>query len=289
MSNPYDPSEFPIPYNSELRISNITSFSPFNFSERMNFYMNNLQCNDSLCNISMLNNSYKAIILNISLDVSSSTDYLAVRFNFVFPDMNVKIPPCMRFNMYPFNKGQLVIFKFSTIIRRKHSSLLAKLFGFEPNLEEVFIDIETKELQQTLNSSYSTLVLQPKENITYYEDYISHHSIGSIVSGAGGLYGALIRIYILLFGSTKLSPWGIVQKYTCCWNLREDYMHRLMKWYISKAGIPLVENPSNLPPKATVENRIATLETLLREFFLDDKNDSLQDDIIVSVNKNAPL
>ncbi|RIB11561.1 hypothetical protein C2G38_2042581 [Gigaspora rosea] len=220
--------------------------------------------------------------------------------------MNTKIPPRLRFNMNPFNKGQLVIFKFSTSIRRKHSSLLAKMFGFDPDLVEAFIDIETKELQQTLNSSYATLVLQPKDNVTYYEDYISHHSISSIVSSTGGLYGALIGIYILLFGSAKLSPWGIIQKYTCCWNLREDYMHRLMKRYISKAGIPLVENPSKLPPNATVENRIATLETLLREFFLDDSslvalkeihmgciryqynnNALMGDDIVVSVNENT--
>ncbi|CAG8723966.1 16516_t:CDS:2, partial [Dentiscutata erythropus] len=290
ISNPYDPSEFPIAYDSELKISNITcntpvdklmescndninytsngcwAFSPFNFSERIKFYEEKLQCDDSLCNIRMLNNSYKAIILNITLNVSSSTDHLAVRFNFAFPDMNTKIPPRLRFNMNPFNKGQLVIFKFSTTIRRKHNSLLAKMFGFEPDLVEVFINIETKELQQTLNSSY-TMILQPKDNITYYEDYISHHSISSIVSSTGGLYGALIGIYVLLFGSAKLSPWGIVQKYACCWNLR----------------IPLVENPSKLPPNATVENRVATLETLLREFFLDD---SSLNDIVVNVNEN---
>ncbi|CAG8638480.1 21213_t:CDS:2 [Dentiscutata erythropus] len=260
------------------------AFSPFNFSERIKFYEEKLQCDDSLCNIRMLNNSYKAIILNITLNVSSSTDHLAVRFNFAFPEMNTKIPPRLRFNMNPFNKGQLIIFKFSTTIRRKHSSLLAKTFGFEPDLVEAFIDTETKELQQTSNSSYTTLVLQPKDNITYYEDYISHYS-------------------------SK----GIVQKYACCWNLRENYIRRLMKRYVSKAGIPLVENPSKLPPNATVENRIATLETLLREFFLDDsslvtlkeirtrcvryqdKNNALggdnllRDDIVVNVNENDTL
>ncbi|CAG8784005.1 5519_t:CDS:2, partial [Dentiscutata erythropus] len=277
------------------------------------FYEEKLQCDDSLCNIRMLDNSYKAIILNITLNVSSSTDHLAVRFNFVFPEMNVKIPPRLRFNMHPFNRGQLVILNFSAVIRRTYNSLWTKIFGFEPELEEAIINTEIKELQQTLNSQYTILVLQPKDNITYYENYISRRNIGSIVSNTGGLYGALIGIYILLFGSIKLSPWGIVQKYTCCWNLREDYMHRLMKRYVSKAGIPLVENPSKLPPNATIENRIAALETLMREFFLDDsslvklkeihtrciryqdrnnalmRDDSLQNDIFINVNENDVL
>ncbi|CAG8670939.1 3114_t:CDS:1, partial [Scutellospora calospora] len=71
-SNSYNPSEFPISYDSELKISNITcsalvdesikscndyvswtsngcwAFSPFVFSERTNFYEEKLQCNDSL-------------------------------------------------------------------------------------------------------------------------------------------------------------------------------------------------------------------------------------------------
>ncbi|CAG8486514.1 21926_t:CDS:1, partial [Gigaspora margarita] len=57
-------------------------------------------------------------------------------------------------------------------------------------------------------------------------------------------------------------------KNICCWIFSEDYIHQLMKRYVSKAGIPLVEKPSKLPLNATMENRIATLETLLREFFL---------------------
>ncbi|CAG8465275.1 16576_t:CDS:2 [Dentiscutata heterogama] len=296
-SNPYDPSEFPISYDSELKISNITcnipvdnllescnvninytsngcwAFSPFNFSERIKFYEEKLQCDDSLCNI---------------------------LFNFAFPEMNTKILPRLRFNMNPFNKGQLVIFKFSTTIRRKNSFLLAKMFGFEPDLVDAFIDTETKELQRALNSSYTTLVLQPKDNITYCEDYITLVLLFQVLV----VFMEHLLEYIFYFLDLQSSPLGVSCK---------NYIRRLMKRYVSKAGIPLVEDPSKLPQDATVENRIATLETLLREFFLDDtslvtlkeirtrcvryqdKNNALRgdnllrDDIVVNVKENDDL
>ena len=39
--------------------------------------------------------------------------------------------------------------------------------------------------------------------------------------------------------------------------------------YVSHAGIPLVDDPCHLPDDATIEDRVAILEHLLREYYLD--------------------
>ncbi|CAG8579558.1 5368_t:CDS:2, partial [Racocetra fulgida] len=51
---------------------------------------------------------------------------------------------------------------------------------------------------------------------------------------------------------------------------KENYNH-LAKRYISRAGIPLVDDPRKLPSGATIEDRVAILETLLQEYYLDSK------------------
>ncbi|RIB10467.1 hypothetical protein C2G38_2250745 [Gigaspora rosea] len=66
---------------------------------------------------------------------------------------------------------------FSIITRSKYNSLFSKGFGFDPENKEVFIDTEIKELQPTVNSSYTILLLKPKNNTIYNEgetfDYTS--------------------------------------------------------------------------------------------------------------------
>jgi hypothetical protein len=40
--------------------------------------------------------------------------------------------------------------------------------------------------------------------------------------------------------------------------------------YVSRAGIPLVEDPCNLPESGRIEDRVAILENLLKEYYIDD-------------------
>jgi hypothetical protein len=55
-----------------------------------------------------------------------------------------------------------------------------------------------------------------------------------------------------------------------CWLCRRRFKERLASRYVSRAGIPLVEDPCNLPENGRIEDRIAILEILLKEYYIDD-------------------
>ena len=55
----------------------------------------------------------------------------------------------------------------------------------------------------------------------------------------------------------------------CCWTFRRQFKKKLGNRYISRAGIPLAEDPRNMPPGATIEDRVAVLEHLLKEYYID--------------------
>ncbi|CAG8560123.1 10031_t:CDS:10 [Ambispora gerdemannii] len=94
----------------------------------------------------------------------------------------------------------------------------------------------------------------------------SHTVLGSL-GVAGGGFGLICGIYILLFGEPKTKPWGL--------------MHRMMKSEIAKVGDP--ENTPLVTPvysrnvahltheerTTRLEDRIYDLESLLTDYFLD--------------------
>ncbi|CAG8857621.1 40487_t:CDS:2, partial [Gigaspora margarita] len=73
-------------------------------------------------------------------------------------------------------------------------------------------------------------------------------------------YGAISSVFIFLFGASRFSPWGLCQ--TCpCWRpFRRIIKKHFAKRYISKAGIPLIDDLRKLPDGATIEERITILE-----------------------------
>ena len=55
-----------------------------------------------------------------------------------------------------------------------------------------------------------------------------------------------------------------------CWPLRRRFKKKLANRYVSRAGIPLVEDPCSLPENGRIEDRVAILEILLKEYYIDD-------------------
>ncbi|CAG8712222.1 26162_t:CDS:2, partial [Dentiscutata erythropus] len=153
------------------------------------------------------------------------------------------IPPQLEFNFYPINKGYFVLIDFSIKIKKVHNFLLSKLFGIDPDFTTASVGIEAKVLHQTSNSAYTILALKPKNEYIYYEDYISLHSTWEVF---------LVHWAQYIFYFLDL----------------QGYL--LGKRYISRAGISLVDNPCELLTGATIEDRVATLEIMLRDFYLDE-------------------
>ena len=51
---------------------------------------------------------------------------------------------------------------------------------------------------------------------------------------------------------------------------RRSLKKNIARKYISSAGIPLVEKVGKRPEESTIEERVQILETLLRDYYLDD-------------------
>ncbi|RIA80948.1 hypothetical protein C1645_744872 [Glomus cerebriforme] len=98
-----------------------------------------------------------------------------------------------------------------------------------------------------------------------------------------------IRIFYLLFGMQKHEPWGLVQKYflSCmpCKSFERHFAKKFAKRYVSSAGIPLVEKVNKRPEGSSLETRVQILETLLRDYYLDDFYLEKVKNIIINHNK----
>jgi hypothetical protein len=63
----------------------------------------------------------------------------------------------------------------------------------------------------------------------------------------------------------------LVQKYIFSLTFfRKSLKRKLARKYNSSAGIPLVEQVSKRPEDSTIDERVQILETLLRDYYLDD-------------------
>src|SRR3954452_2983402 len=64
---------------------------------------------------------------------------------------------------------------------------------------------------------------------------------------------------------------GLAQKYIfSCIPCRKSFMGNFARKYVSSAGIPLVEKVNKRPEGSSLEERVQILETLLRDYYLDD-------------------
>ncbi|CAG8806110.1 45259_t:CDS:2 [Gigaspora margarita] len=265
-------NDYFVPNNNALCLA----FSPF--QNQLN--KSNPACNyaNDNCIISYNNNSdlgLNYIILNITSDTlppaNQISDYFSLMFNsvYIYDNNNKIVPNNLSFNIHPFNKGKLVMFEFSIRIRSRYGSTFSKGLGFTPNNTEAFIDTKIKELQRTDNSSDTILLLKPMNNIIYNEVETFDYTWLFIISSLGGLYSAMAGLYILIFGSPKHSPWGLAQKYMCCWNMRKKYEIMTAEHCVSNAGIPFADSPRKLKLGATIVDRVSVLEYVLRKYYLD--------------------
>ncbi|CAG8470326.1 25051_t:CDS:2 [Gigaspora margarita] len=254
-------------YGSPINIKDINCYERFETYDRWNFSQFS-SCNEDIKPLP--DQSWKfhrgnyyvrcwdpdQIILNITSNNTLSPnaffyDYFGIVFNRVFiksPKFDIVF---FSPNMSPIPRGHLVILEFSIMIKKSYESRVYGLFGFKPNNNRAYIDVSVKA--SSLSDSSSTLlVLKPKSNIIRF--IVEKLKVSTMLSDIGGLYAAIAAIIALFFGSPRHSP---------C--LKRHFARR----YISKAGIPLVDDPRNLPPGATIEHRVAILENLLKEYYFD--------------------
>ncbi|RGB29818.1 hypothetical protein C1646_672181 [Rhizophagus diaphanus] len=100
-------------------------------------------------------------------------------------------------------------------------------------------------------------------------EFVQLSVVASIISKIGGFFSFLSGVFILLFGTSRIAPWGFMQKYIIpymtCMICRKSLIKNVAKKYVSTAGIPFVEKVSEMPSSGTLEDRVQIIETLLKE------------------------
>ncbi|CAG8532780.1 7273_t:CDS:2 [Rhizophagus irregularis] len=220
------------------------------------------------------------LLFIITLDNSSNYDYFEINFNSInttttlpslfgkpFEDEgNLSFIP----NQHFIVRGQYVIYEFAIKRQMYYSSPFYGIFGFKANEEATHIEINEETLASMQNTSFTVLELRYKSSYIRDEEERYQITVGKLISNLGGFYSAVSGIFILLFGAPKLSPWGICQtSLLCCWPIRRSFKKHLASRYVSHAGIPLAEDPREMPQGAKIEDRVAVLEHLLKEYYLD--------------------
>ncbi|CAB4402795.1 unnamed protein product [Rhizophagus irregularis] len=200
----------------------------------------------------------KELLFIITLDNSSNYDYFEINFNSIntittLPSLfgkpfENKGKLSFISNQYFIVRGQYVIYEFAIKRQMYYSSPFYGIFGFKADNHVTFIEIDEMVLASMQNTSFTVLELRYKSPYIRDEEERYQITVGKLISNLGGFYSAVSGIFILLFGAPKLSPWGICQtSLLCCWPIRRSFKKHLASRYVSHAGIPLAEDPREMP------------------------------------------
>ncbi|CAG8522100.1 14717_t:CDS:2 [Funneliformis mosseae] len=162
-------------------------------------------------------------------------------------------------------------FEYSIAILQAYSTPYLGQLGLPPDVNLLKFEVEKVLLPDMNVDGEIVFIVKPKQpyQIRYEAEFYNSHPI-NIVANFGGFYGAVIGFFGFLFGSPRLSPWGVFQRYCFrCWPCRRSFKRHLAARYVSSAGIPLGEYVEERPEGSTLERRVQILETLLKEYYID--------------------
>ncbi|CAB4406214.1 unnamed protein product [Rhizophagus irregularis] len=141
--------------------------------------------------------------------------------------------------------------------------VLRYVLELNPQLEQLPIQLKSNEVHVEVSS-------HPYSGFARFETTRKYNHT-DLISNLGGFYGAIAGIFILFFGMQRHEPWGLTQKYLfSCTHCRKSLKRNFARKYVSTAGIPLVEKVDKRPEGSSLEERVQILETLLRDYYLDD-------------------
>ncbi|CAB4405092.1 unnamed protein product [Rhizophagus irregularis] len=203
----------------------------------------------------LLNNSNA--ILNILNSTGVYSEILSIylsRFGFDGTYYN------STYNSFFLADRQVAIIDYSPIIR-------SDLFGTNANLNAHMNILPLSSSQNTIQLGIGLKT----SSIQYQEELLPE--ISSFISKIGGFFSFLSGVFIFLFGTSRIAPWGFMQRYIIpymtCKICRKSLIKNVAKKYVSTAGIPFVEKVSEMPASGTLEDRVQIIETLLKEYYLD--------------------
>ncbi|PKY51231.1 hypothetical protein RhiirA4_468111 [Rhizophagus irregularis] len=236
----FDNDNFPGPY------LNITTNINNNISETISHNFSDPYCNPYTIPNNLLSLNFKS-------------------FQYLFPN---KHDPDYFFNAAHFSLylGRAYFISYNPIIvsyEDEFFGVLRYVLELNPQLEQLPIQLKSNEVHVEVSS-------HPYSGFARFETTRKYNHT-DLISNLGGFYGAIAGIFILFFGMQRHEPWGLTQKYLfSCTHCRKSLKRNFARKYVSTAGIPLVEKVDKRPEGSSLEERVQILETLLRDYYLDD-------------------
>ncbi|CAB4474860.1 unnamed protein product [Rhizophagus irregularis] len=187
-------------------------------------------------------------------------------------------------NSYYNDKAKLNNSDYSSILPNNYLKLTINMtlnilnteincIGYSPKACDLELDLQSEQLPLNLDTNRIGLGFNIYFPFRYNSMVI--YDFESYLSDIGGFYGSIEGFFASIFGSGKLGPWGIAQtiiltSIPCV----RSFGRNFARVYVSKGGIPLVEDVKDRPKKSgylnSLEERVQILETLLKEYYLDE-------------------
>ncbi|RIA85756.1 hypothetical protein C1645_830347 [Glomus cerebriforme] len=196
---------------------------------------------------------------NYNLKYDMQQNNFSITFNLINngSNENINIPSNFDYPYNPLRQAYLISLKPVFICemiensdrRDFHKSPNCRL-ELNPQLEQIPVQLGPNEIQFGVYP-------RSNPNILRYE-MTKIFGITDVISSLGGFYGGITGIYVFFFGMQKLEP------------CRESLMINFAREYVSSAGMPLTEKVNERPEGSSIYERVQILETLLKEFYLDD-------------------
>ncbi|CAB4484993.1 hypothetical protein RhiirA5_420767 [Rhizophagus irregularis] len=227
----------------------------------------------------------REIWLNITFNINNISDLYVYDDSEPYCNPNIIPNNLLSLNFESFqylflNKADPDLnYSINNIIDTAHFSLYlgrAYFISYKPIIvdKDVKLNLQLEQLPIQLESNEVNLKIFPHKlsnPFTARFEKTKKFDYTDLISNLGGFYGAIAGIFYLFFGMQRLEPWGLAQKYLfSCTHCRKSLKRNFARKYVSSAGIPLVEKVNKRPEGSSLEERVQILETLLRDYYLDD-------------------
>ncbi|RIA92955.1 hypothetical protein C1645_820026 [Glomus cerebriforme] len=170
----------------------------------------------------------------------------------------------IEFNVFPIYMNKRTILEYSVFINKSYNTSLIGQFNAPPDFITMEIDSDITRIPIQQNNETQFILLPKMPHFMRQEIEKFEYQPMTVIANLGGFHTAFVTIYVLLFGMSKVEPWGLFQKNLFkCWPLRKSIKSHLAKVYVS--GIP----GANRPEGASLEGRIQSLENILKYNYFD--------------------
>ncbi|CAI2179852.1 6883_t:CDS:2 [Funneliformis geosporum] len=232
--------------------------------------------------------SHVEVSIDVDASIAQDKSPIVVFLDAAFDNLPNNIREYVTNNMYIVPNGQRGRVSFNRHIKKVINSEYKATLGISPTYDEIpyiLSNIQTEPIEndKLTNGVLSSIVLL---NVQYFfikiETEQRTRTVFSIFGLVGGAYGIASTIYIILFGTNVIRPWGCVH-HSC--GLRGRTHNKLRK---ELTVIPLVQNlgVSSNPQEISreliaLQSRVNSLEVFLREYVVDVKYmEGLKDDVV---------